>query len=399
MGKGDLNIDIKEPQIVEGEFIDQSNWGEIETTCEIRMDRFHLNKSEVKFDSYVPSLGLNEVLKYETRNGIELYLVNSGSYLGGRANATYFKIKEVVLKERSNKYFASGTVKNMVYFPNELEILGCKAVKKVRKYEINGRPKKEMYFVFQYNDELSQGQIEKYLYSLSVLSCNKLMIMEHSNEEHLQIKALQSSSCNVPYLGSGILFYPIKVQEIEDLVEQVNWKHLHKLFLAYTSYCTTEYWIHQLYRGCSVLEYLVDLYWRNLDMNSFKESLKEPLKKNRRSAKLFGVFLKLDLNPLVYDFLSEVFPEIDFKDGKIPSKFEFFELRDRHIHRGELFLIDSDLNSYRRALTSLNDVIRLLITKVYLITDWQIHGHVHMKTSETEYFVDIRQQLIGFKLD
>lgn len=398
MGKGKLNIDSKDPQLVEGEFIDQPSWGEIETTSEILIDKFHLYDSEVKFEGYVPNIGLNQRLKYKTKNGLTLHLVHSGRYLGGRSNATFFRVKEIEVKKEPGVYFRSGLVKNMIYFPDKFHLFGNEVLKREHKYDVNGRPQTEMFFEVELSEKISTKDINKYLLSISLLSCNHLTLMEYCDNSKLTLYDYKSSSSSVPYFGSGLLFFPIKINTVVNLIQNSDWDKTEKLLLSYANYCTTNNWIHQLFRGCSILEYLVDLFWRNLDMSQLKKKLSGPYQSHRRSTKLFGVLIKLNIENAIVEFLESIFQGLNFSEYDIPSKFEFFELRDRHIHRGELFLLESDPEIYRRALASLNDVLRIIIPYSYKIKDWQMHEHPHMKTVNTSDIVDIRQSIMGFEI-
>lgn len=386
-----LNINSREPQIIEGEFIDQPSWSELENTCEIQMDRFHLNESVVKFEGYIPNS--KELIRFRIPDGKILQLRFSGMY----KSHTFFSIESLDFTTDRSNYIRTGSIKetvHMTYFPTQIELHGITFDKMENRFVVNDKPIREVYFEASTPIELNRIEIDKLLLSLSVLTCNHFTLMEICNQGIARIKSRFSKPSEVPYIGSGILFYPISRVQVEVLLDDIKWEHLEKLFLSYSNYITDASWVGQLYKGCGILDRLIDLFLRE---ERFKERSKE-LKRQDKSAKLYSILYELDLSSKVKEIIEYMFPELSMSELRIDKKFEFYELRDAHLHRDKLFLMSSDLEKYRRSLVVINDLIRILIPKTKLIKEWSFTDKPTLTTRTTKELVSFRQKLIGYKI-
>ena len=162
----------------------------------------------------------------------------------------------------------------------------------------------------------------------------------------------------------------LKIKTIEELIENVKWEYIYNFHLAYKNFCRAKNYEYQLYKGCSVLDYLISLFERNLDIKELRSRLKNSDKSSRLYALLW--YLELDNSTKVY--LEEVFPGVSFWELKFDKKFEFYELRDSHLHRGQLFLTQNEVWKFQRCLVSVNEIIRILIPHLDKIREWDFTG-------------------------
>jgi len=384
-------LDSNEIQEVNGYFqVDGQTVGDEIYQAKIDFNRFNVRDSYILFNDHVPQYWRDESFFFVIDNKYKLYLNHPSQYWSGTYSETKFTIKKLVIDTKTDKYVRTGAIKKLVYFPRELRILGFKLNANEYTYFEGEKRKGKTYFDCTYQNSISDEEFDKILMVLSVLSCSSFFISEKSDGEKVEIHNFKSTECKVPYSGSGNMYFPVQVHTLEKLIDEVRWKDLNQFNLAYKSFCRTENLVFQLYNGCAILDWLIELFSRNLN----------DIKKARigKSAILYRILNFLELNDAVKKYLESIFPEIPFNGFTFEKKFEFYELRDKYIHRGGLLLTDDDIRKFQRCIVSLNEILRILIPFLHLIKEWQFTDKPFYQTLGSEEIVNERQRLIKWEL-
>ncbi len=391
-----MDIDTKKIQKIEGYFeIDGKPQKNEETfEGEAFIDRFNLRESYVKFYCPVPQPKGGDTIRFVINSGNSLDLKFPTSYWGDNYSEISFSIDKVCLHESKKKYVRTGSFKRLIYFPEEIEVFGYTVRKCEHQFYEGEKRIKKNYFEWSYQNSITKREIDKILMALSFLTCCSLFISEHSNGNALTIFNKKSDKFTLPYMGSGMMIFPISIKTIEELIEKVNWENIYNFQLAYKNFCRAKNYEYQLYKGCSVLDYLISLFERNLDLRE----LRSRLKNSDKSSKLYALLWYLELDNSTKMYLEEVFPDVSFSEFEFSKKFEFYELRDSHLHRGQLFLTQNEVWKFQRCLVSVNEIIRILIPHLDRIKEWDFTGKPFYKTASSEEIVDARQDLIRWKL-
>jgi len=362
-----MDIQSKEIQKIEGYFGEEENSVDHKFfEGEAFINRFNLRESYVIFNTPVPKPERGNTICFVTRDEYRIYLRFPSSYMTGNYFEVKFRINKIVIPKSNEKYVRTGSFKRLVYLPEEIELFGFSVEKCERQYYEDRRKKRENYFEWSYEGSITEREIEKVLMALSFLTCCSLFKSEHSNGNTLTLVDLKSDRHTLDYVGSGMMFFPISIKTIEELIGNIKWKHIYRFQLAYKSFCSTKNYKFKLYNGCSILDYLITLFTRNLSI----KQLVNQLEKHGKSAKLYAILWHLKLDNSIKQYLQEIFPEVSFSEFGFDKKFEFYELRDSHIHRGHLFLSQSEVWKYQRCLVSVNELIRILIPHLEKLDEW-----------------------------
>jgi hypothetical protein len=384
-------LDRKEIQEVTGFF--QCNGKAVGSEfyqAKIYFNRFNVRESYLLFNSNIPQLWKDESFCFVIDNKYKFFLNDPFQYSSGTYSETKFPIDKLVIKEKGGKFVRTGAIKQMTYFPRELNILGYKLKSKEYRYKEGEKRKRKTYFEWTYQNNISEEEIDKVLMVLSFLSCTSFFISEISDGEKVIVQNFKSTECRIPYLGSGNMYYPIQINALENLIGELKWKDLDQFHLAYKSFCRTENLVFQLYNGCAILDWVIELFERNL--KGFKK------KREGKSATLYRIISFLELDDIVKEYIETVFPEISFNEFNFEKKFEFYEMRDEYIHRGGLLLTIEDIRKFQRCIVSLNELLRILMPFLYLIKEWQLKDRPYYKTLSSEEIVNERQRLIKWQL-
>jgi len=391
-----MDIDSKEIQKIKGYFKrdQKSQKSEKVFEGEAFIDRFNLRESYVKFFSPVPKPKEGNIIRFIVDNEKSLDLKFPSSYWSGNYSEVSFSIAKIYLQEGKEKYVRTGSFKRLIYFPEKIEVFGYTVCKCEHQYYDGEKRIRKNYFEWRYQNSITKKEIDKVLMALSFLTCFSLFISEHSNGNTITIFDKKSDKFTLPYMGSGMMIFPISIKTIEELIENVNWENIYNFQLAYKNFCRAKNYEYQLYKGCSVLDYLISLFERNLDL----KELRSRFKKNDKSSRLFALLWYLELDNSTKIYLEEVFPGVSFSEFNFDKKFEFYELRDSHLHRGQLFLTQNEVWKFQRCLVAVNEILRILIPHLDQIKEWDFTGKPFYKTASSEEIVNARQDLIKWKL-
>jgi hypothetical protein len=385
-------LDGKEIQEVTGYF--QCNGKTVGSEfyqAKINFNKFNVRESYLLFNSNTPQLWKDESFCFVIDNKYKFFLNDPSRYWSGTYSETKFTIDKLVIEEKGEKYVRTGAIKKLVYFPRELSIFGYKLKSKVYRYKEGEKRKRKTYFEWTFQNNISEEEIDKILMVLSVLSCSSFFISEISDGEKVEIHNFESTACRIPYFGSGNMYYPIQIRALEKLISEIRWKDLDQFHLAYKSFCRTENLVFQLYNGCAILDWVIELFERNLKGFKIK-------KREGKSAILYRIISFFKLDDIVKEYIETIFPEISFNEFYFEKKFEFYELRDEYIHRGGLLLTIEDIRKFQRCIVSLNELLRILIPFLYLINEWQVKDRPYYQTLSSEEIVNERQRLIKWQL-
>lgn len=390
-------LDRNEIQEVTGLFqCDGQSFGNGSYQAKLYFNRFHVRESYILFNEHIPQLWRDESFCVVIDSKYKFYLNHPSQYWSGTYSETKFTIRKLVIDTKTEKYVRTGAIKQLDYFPRELSILEYKLKSKEYRYKVGEKRKRKTYFEWTFEHSISEEEIDKVLMVLSFLSCSSFFISEISDGEKVEIHNFKSSESRVPYSGSGNLSYPIQIDALEKLISEVRWKDLDKFHLAYKSFCRSENLVFQLYNGCAILDWLIDLFDRNLKLNSLKKKIKS--KRQDKSARLYCILYFLELDEKVKVYLESIFPGTTFNEFAWEKKFEFYEMRDKYIHRGGLLLTEDEMRKFQRCIVSLNEILRIMIPFLYLITEWQFTDKPHYKTLSARDIVNERQRLIKWEL-
>ena len=391
-----MDLDSIEGQIINGYFNLDENPQKIEKRFEgeIFLNRFNLRESYVKFHCHVPKPSGGDTICFVTVDGSTLHLRFSTSYWSGNYFEEKFSIEEVVHPISDKKYIRTGSIKRLIYFPEEIEVLGFIVRKCERKYYEGEKRIRENYFEWNYQNSITKREIDKVLMSLSFLTNSSLFISEHSDGETTTVFNMKSSKFTIPYMGSGMMFFPITIETVEGLINKIKWRYIYNFHLAYKHFCCAKNYEYQLYKGCSILDYMISLFDRNLEFRDYKKRLKH----SDKSSVLYSLLWYLNLDISTKSYLEKIFPETSWSEFKLNKRFEFFELRDSHIHRGQLFLTQEEVSKFQRCLVAVNELIRILIPHLDKIDEWGFTNKPFYNTASSSEIVSARQDLIKWKL-
>ncbi|WP_428235751.1 hypothetical protein [Gracilimonas sp.] len=390
-----MDIDSKKIQKLEGYFEIDGKPQENKKLFEVEasIDRFNLRDSYIKFFSPVPKPKGGDTIRFVINSKNSLDLKFPSSYWGGDYSEVSFSIDKVTLQESKEKYVRTGSFKRLIYFPEEIEVFGYTVRKCEHQYHEGEKRIKENYFEWNYQNSITKREIDKVLMALSFLTCCSLFISEHSNGSTITIFDKRSDKFTLPYMGSGMMFFPLSINTIEKLIKNVKWEYIYNFHLAYKNFCRAKNYEYQLYKGCSILDYLISLFERNLDI----KELRSRLKNSDKSSKLYALLFYLELDNSTKLYLEKIFPGVSFSEFHLDKKFEFYELRDGHLHRGQLFLTQNEVWKFQRCLVSVNEIIRILIPHLDKIKEWDFTGKPFYKTASSKEIVNARQDLIKWK--
>lgn len=357
---------------------------------QLLLDRHRLWNSSLTFREIIPNaFSKREESLFVTEDDIKLVLGIPSSHISGHDAQVKFDIKKVIMPKNSNQdYIRTGPVKKLTYFPRDLQVLGINfELKRVEKSKRLGNSP-EFYFEGTIDETINQSKIEKLLFCLSTLTGSFLWLSEKNIEGNLILENRKSKSRSLPYMGSGMMHFPIEIKELERLCNAIKWKNLYHFHLHYSNFCTTSNYVFQLYRGCALLDYLITLFKRNLQVNG----------KKGKTSDLYAIIKRLKIDKKNLEYLHNIFPNLPRKVDEVEEKFEFFELRDDHIHRGGIFLKQEEVWKFQRCIVSLNEVIRILIPHLDNIKDWKFHSKSYYKSISSKEIVDLRQELISWQV-
>lgn len=391
-----MDINIKKIQKIEGYFWSDQKPLKSEETFEGEafIDRFNLRESYVKFFCPVPKPTGGDTICYIIDDKTRLHLKFPTPYWANNYLEVSFSIAKVSLQENDEKYVRTGSIKRLIYFPEVIEVFGYTIRKCEHQYYEGEKRIRENYFEWSYQNSITKREIDKVLMALSFLTCCSLFISERSNGSTITIFDKKSDKFTLPYMGSGMMFFPLSIRTIEKLIENIKWEYIYNFQLAYKNFCRAKNYEYQLYKGCSVLDYLISLFERNLDL----KELRSLLKSSDKSSRLYALLWYLDLDHPIKLYLEEIFPGVSFSEFKFDKKFEFYELRDSHLHRGQLFLTQNEVWKFQRCLVSVNEIIRILIPHLDKIKEWDFTGKPFYKTASSKEIVNARRDLIKWKL-
>lgn len=392
--KAAFNLDSTETQHLTGRF---ENYPEEEYSCRISFNRFRLWEAEVVFDEAVNVWDERIPVSFIIKDETELLLIYSGARIGGIGDETRARIHKIVKKESGSKYFCTGAVKGLLYFPRQFDLMGLNVSKEEVKIFEKGRPKTFYYFQCSYQSNISEHQINKAILGLSILSNSSLRLTEHSDGETLVLYENVSAGSEIYYSGTGLMHFPIGKAAIEKMVVDVPWKQLWRFHLMLSNFVRTTDMVHQLYRGCALLDYLIELFDRSKYCGVEYKNQPKKIQKLGKSLKLYGLLFNLGLNEPEKRYIEEIFPGLTLEKFQIAKKFEFYELRDAHIHRGELFMTQEQLWQFARCNVSVNEIIRMLIPHLSKITQWQYTNKDFYRAIDSEDIVNKRQELIPWR--
>jgi len=95
-----------------------------------------------------------------------------------------------------------------------------------------------------------------------------------------------------------------------------------------------------------------------------------------------------------------LFPELNWRKEETNSindlKFDFYELRDSHVHRGQILEVDSDFPRYRNAIVALDEVIRIILPHLGVIKNWSLQNKDSIRSINAEGFVKERQKVMNW---
>lgn len=394
MNRNSLNLDTSETQRINGRFCSHPDQ---EYTCRIRFDRYRLWEGMAIFDVALNLWENGSPEKFITSDGTEIQLRFPSVRIGGDGNETRVLIHKITRTEAGKKYIRTGAVKGLLYFPRQFSLLGSEVEREEVKLIYKGRKKSYFAFRCSYERDITQGQVDKLLLGLSILSNSSLRLSELSNGSEVQLYDNESSKCNIFYYGSGNMYSPITKATVEQLIDEVPWKRLWRFHLALANFIRTKDQVHQLYRGCALLEYLITLFERSKLLATDYYSQPKKKKKLGKSLKLYALMYNIGLPEQQKHYIEEMFPGITFKDFQISKRFEFFELRDAHIHRGELFMTQEQLWQFSRCNVAVNEIIRMLIPHLYKIKEWDYTDKPFYRAIDSWEIVKTRQKLMPWR--
>lgn len=376
-----LNIDTPETQGLMGCFV---NYPEKKYVCMITFNRYRLWEGKVVFDGYTPELEGNDCTEFRLKSGDLLFLkirfhnmdYNETIYRIDKIETSCDKVSENIMK--------SGLIRLLPEFSGrEFQLMGINV--KVKRHS-----SKFSFFECSSETALSNVAKLKLVAGLSIYSNTSVRISEECLNGSLTISDKKSSSCELIYYGNG-RFFPLSIKSIEECLSLMPLEALKTFYFTYTEFIRTPNKVHQLYRGCAILDYFIELFQVNAGL--YIKNIK-----GGKSKVLLEIFSRLELAPEQYKYLEKLFIGLDFSAGINKNiKLEFYELRDKLIHRGYIFEDAHQLPLFAKCLMSLNEVIRMLVPHLYLIRSWGFNDCEIYPTLSAEKIINARKEFIPWR--
>lgn len=317
----------------------------------LSLNRYNINKAKLIFDEIVPhNYDNNEDLVFETKK-LKLNL----AFNSLRNSRITFRISaiETNLENQSEKYiYTSGPIKDILYFENEIKLPDFIINK---KWLPNKHFEKSSWYSYSITSDskLSRELIDKLFLLLSTYTSSKFFLREiHQPDGTLILENRNSSNRSIPLRGSGRMIFPLdfeKLFEALNMVEPILFKKIH---LKYSTFCTYDGMLsEQLIKGCNLLDYLIEI---------------SDLGKGHKSKLTFKLLKKLyDSDNSIFKYLDELLDNYPQNIHEISKKeFDFWELRNKYVHRGEILYSRKQMLELQKAIFSLNEILRMIIARL-----------------------------------
>ncbi|NCQ05907.1 MAG: hypothetical protein GW834_15800, partial [Cyanobacteria bacterium] len=258
---------------------------------------------------------------------------------------------------------------------------------------IDGKNISYDYFYASYENKHEQAVLEGAISILSILTSTFLLLGELSDGEIITSYNISGKSNNVPFFGSGVFQHPIEKSSLEKLYHEIGHYQFERLQWRYSNFVTSNDFVIQLFKGCNLLDYIAEIseniLWKKIN--------------NRKSSKsniIYTILIQLNLSIERTEILCLLFPELNWRKEETNSindlKFDFYELRDSHVHRGQILEVDSDFPRYRNAIVALDEVIRIILPHLGVIKNWSLQNKDSIRSINAEGFVKERQKVMNW---
>jgi len=381
-----IDIDSTAPQEIRGSFDEGSS---TVYTAIVTLDRYRPWLNEIRFNQQTPRL-FNSAIKplFKLEDGSFFHLHVPSSRIQGHEVVIKYMVYKIEIPNRNDEsYIRTGAVGDLLYFPREFRLLGetvfLKSIPENNRIGTRGE-----YFFEIKNLNSNDPRIEdKLLFCLSALTCTSIWIAEKKNPYKRIFFDRTSASSTMPYIGSGNMPFPIKMADLETLCHETTWDNLRTFHLLYARFVTANDLKYQLFLGCALLDYIIELFVDHFNLK----------RKYGKSKQLFSVIQQLQIQQDYLDYIHAIFPTLP-RSVNLNHKFEFYELRDRHIHRGGLLLNHEDTIQFHRCIVSLNEIIRIILPHIHLIQNWDLEMKNSYESLSSTEIVSTRQALIKWSL-
>jgi len=350
-----IDINKLSEQEISGEFFNEDGKLLItdhSNTGYLKFDRYNLGNSYLRFERGVPKPSGGNSLIFKTNSKCELKI----RFPSTKNQTIIFDIEEAKFKNKTHDSieYHSGVVSNLLYFEEELSFLGID-VEKRRVPTDRATKMFESFYVLKPTEEKDDENLLIFFLLLSTYSGSKFFIREiKTNNEHRFINRI-SKSRQISIWGSGKLLYPISLEDLERLYQNVEHDFLETVLLLYTSFCTTEGVVEQLVNGTALLDYLIESYREVHGKDSLGWG------KTKQLYKLLEILVEEKKIKEYIAYLFKDYPE-DYED--ISKKFEFWEKRDQYLHRGNLLFDSKEIFALQHSVFVINEILRIIFLQL-----------------------------------
>lgn len=349
--------------------------------AECKFNQFDLSSSYLSFNI---NLNRDEYI-FELPGGVRFYLE-----FVKRFDPSYFNISELHIitnKTYKNNKFSSGCVNNLLYFHEKIKYNGF-LIKKEQVTPSSGIIRQKYYYTIYSKVIKSVDEADLIFLILSAMSGSKFFTRYFRDTSgKIIIRNYRSSNSSLHTPGSGRLLFPLEFADLYELKNKINPVFLESILLQYTSFCISNNIRERLIMGCGVLDYLLELY-----LNSQTSILK-----GGKSKVLFHLLEKVVSDD--YDlkqYLKYLFINCPNNIKELKGvKFDFFEYRDRFLHRGELLLSREQISNLKKSVFSLNEIIRIILQNLIILDYSELMNFSIIETNDIEKTIKFRREKIS----
>ena len=192
---------------------------------------------------------------------------------------TYFDISEVHIltgKKNKNNEFESGCLDGLLYFHKEIRYNDI-IIKKHLVPEKYTNKNSQYYYSIQSESVTDFESADLIFLILSTITGTKFFSRTLKDKSgKIVYRQRFAERCRIYLIGSGRLIFPIEFSEMMQLKDKVNIDFLKSVLLLYTSFCTSNNIRDRLLMGCSLLDYLLEIY-QKIALNVVKRVNKSKL--------------------------------------------------------------------------------------------------------------------------
>lgn len=348
----------------------------------LHFNRFYFHKSSVVFEGFAPSTDRNESIIFKDDKGISLNLKFSSSNI---SETKYHLDKLVIPNSSEGNYpqYHSGIKSN--FMPREITSSLGYEIKEKRIPRDLSEEKNDKFLILKANEELSDTYLLRYFLLLSTLSCDKFFVREIHKKEKITFINRTPRRKQLLIYGSGDEYFPLSLVELENVFQNSDIELLENFLLLYTSFTTTEGEREQLINGLSLLDYLFDICKKDSEFGKVSGS------QSLKLIKVLDILLDDDKQREYVEKLFKTFP--GFKAEKVQG-FEFWELRNRFIHRGNLIETSEEFIQLHHNIFVVNEILRLILLNFNKINYQELSHKGFYEVRNMKESIKLRSQIL-----